>query len=182
MASFARVTFSDENLDLAEISQHHNDIDASVRSYFLPSSSSASVRFAGYSSQEIELEMVALLLQHERNTSLNILAALEAAFRVDFLQRCYRKRKDKLSKALRHMHSEKGSRVSLEDDILQAWKDYTSVSAQIISDIRGAFKYRHWLAHGRYWEPKLGQKYDYHGLYILAETIFENFPLEGVSV
>lgn len=182
MANFNRVAFSDDNLDLAEISQHHNDIDASVRSYFLPTAPSVSVRFAGCTGHQIELEMVALLLEHERNTSMNILAALEAAFRVDFLQRCYRKRKDNLSRALRNMHSMKGTRVSMEDDILQAWKDHTSVSAKIISDLRGAFKYRHWLAHGRYWQPKLGQKYDYHGLYILAESIFENFPLEGVSV
>ena len=182
MASHERVTFSDENLDLAEISQNYNDINESVRSYFFPSVASASIRFSGYTFQEIELEMETLLLEHERSTSLNILAAIEAAFRVDFLQRCYRKRKDDLSRVLRDIYSEKGPRASLEEDILQAWKERTSVSPQIISSVRGAFKYRHWLAHGRYWVPKLGHKYDYDGLYILAEAIFENFPLEGVSI
>ena len=34
-----------------------------------------------------------------------------------------------------------------------------------------AFKYRHWLAHGRYWEPKLGRIYDYYSLYDLAYSM-----------
>lgn len=37
-----------------------------------------------------------------------------------------------------------------------------------ISELITAFKYRHWLAHGRYWEPKLGRIYDYYSLYDLA--------------
>lgn len=181
MASFARVTFSGEHLDLIDISRTHNDIDASVRSYFLPATITSSTRFAGYSSEEIDLEMRSLLGEHERSIALNILAALEAAFRVDYLQRCYRKKKDNLSRTLRRIYTKKGPRASLEDDILQAWKDQTSASPQIISEVRGALRYRHWLAHGRYWVPKLGQKYDYTGLYLLAEAILESFPLEGVS-
>jgi hypothetical protein len=181
MVKFARVEFSEDNLDLLEISQHHTDMEMSVRAFFVPVVKVSGVRFASYSMQEINREMVDLLLEHEHRTEMSILGALEAAFRVDFLQRCYKKRKDKLSRAFRDIYLLKGGRTSLEDDILQTWKEQTSVPAQLISDIRGAFKYRHWLAHGRYWVPKLGQKYDYSGLYVLAEAIFENFPLEGVS-
>lgn len=181
MAKFVRVSFSDENLDLAEISQHHSDIDMSVRAFFDPIIAASSTRFLGYAISEINCEMANLLLEQERSTGMNILAALEAAFRVDFLQRCYRKRRDNLSRVLRDVYARKGPRASLEDDILTAWKEQTTASARIISDLIGAFKYRHWLAHGRYWVPKLGQKYDYDGLYILAEAIFDNFGLEGIS-
>ncbi len=180
MPSFARVTFSGEHLDLIDICRTYNDIDASVRSYFLPAENTPSSRFAGYQFAELESEMYSLLSEHERSCALSILAALEAAFRVDYLQRCYRKKKDDLSRALRCIYKKKGPRASLEEDILQAWKDQTSASSQIISEVRGAFRYRHWLAHGRYWVPKFGQRYDYNGLYILAEAILENFPLEGV--
>lgn len=181
MANFARVTFSGEHLDLIDISRTYNDIDASVRNYFLLATTTPLTRFAGYSSAELEMEMRTLLSEHERSIALSILAALEAAFRVDYLQRCYRKKKDSLSAALRIIYTKKGPRASLEEDILQAWKDQTSASRQIIAEVRGAFRYRHWLAHGRYWVPKLGQRYDYNGLYILAEAILENFPLEGVQ-
>lgn len=39
---------------------------------------------------------------------------------------------------------------------------------QIIGDVKRAFKYRHWLAHGRYWTPKLGQGYNYAAVYGVA--------------
>ena len=43
-------------------------------------------------------------------------------------------------------------------------------------DLKGAFKFRHWLAHGRYWDPNLGRKkYDFQSLYALAEEFFECF-------
>jgi len=70
--------------------------------------------------------------------------------------------------------------VSLEDDILEMWKTYSTVSARIIGDLRGAFRFRHWVAHGRYWVPKFGQNYDFGAIYTLADEVFLTFPLEGV--
>jgi hypothetical protein len=46
----------------------------------------------------------------------------------------------------------------------------------LIDDLIGAFGYRNWLAHGRYWIPKLGRKYDYESVYKPAEDILGNFP------
>jgi hypothetical protein len=80
---------------------------------------------------------------------------------------------------LRKIHTQKGSRASLEEEILPAWRKYTDVASGVISDLRGALKYRHWLAHGRYWVPKLGRKYEYHDIYALAHAVFAAFPLEG---
>ncbi len=71
--------------------------------------------------------------------------------------------------------------MSLEDEILNSWKCCSSASDKLIGDLKGAFKFRHWLAHGRYWEPKLGQKYDYESVYVLAVTVFSSFPLEGIQ-
>ncbi len=179
MGRLVRVSFSGENLDLSEINQYYEDIAASIRNYFSPINPRYEIRFFGYTPDEIYNEMRTTLEEHERNSAMNILAALEATFRVDFLQRCYKRRKDLLSRALRDVHKQKGIRVSLEDDIFSAWKDNSPVVSSILSDLRGAFKYRHWLAHGRYWEPKLGRKYDYQGIYVLAKLVFDNFPFEG---
>ncbi len=109
---------------------------------------------------------------------MNLLAALEAAFRVDFLQRCYKKGKDPVSREFRKLYASEGIYVSLEEDIFQVWKQKSSVPSSVISQLKGAFKYRHWLAHGRYWVPKFRQ-YDYHDIYTLAEAIFDSFPFEG---
>ncbi len=174
-----RVVFSNKHLRLDEIGQHHRDIEIALRSYFSRENPRFETRFAGYTPDEIRQEMNARLEEHERTTSLNLLAALEAAFYIDFLQRCYKRKKDRLSRAFRQVYTRQGRRVSLERDILPAWRENSSVPQRVISGLRDAFRYRHWLAHGRYWEPKLGQKYDYQGLATLAEVVFDGFPLQG---
>jgi hypothetical protein len=176
-----RISFSGQHLELPEIITHHSDVESSLRGYFNPTSASYSIRFAGYDEAEVRSELEVRLVEHHRTTILTILSALEAAFRIDYLQRCYKKKKDPLSRGLRELHRKTGSRASLEDEIFDKWKEYTSVPNKLIGELKGAFKYRHWLAHGRYYEPKLGQKYDYDSVYVLAETILSSFPLEGIN-
>jgi hypothetical protein len=179
MANAEWASFSHENLDLDVIAQQYNDIEAAVRLYFSPACNAASARFATYTPAEIEVEMDVLLQELGRSTTMSILAALEAAFRIDYQRRCRKRMKDPLSRALRDIYRTKGMRASLEDEILGAWRANSSGGEQLASELRGALKYRHWLAHGRYWVPKLGQKYDYQDLYILADAILHSFPLEG---
>lgn len=178
MARRRRIGFSRQHLELNEIGRHHRDIEASVRSYFDFKNVRSAARFAGYTSEEIRQEMNSLLEEQDRTISMNLLAALEAAFRVDFLQRCYKRRRDPVSREFRKLHTLGERYVSLEGDIFRIWKQESSVSSSVISDLKGAFKYRHWLAHGRYWVPKFG-RYDYHDIYTLAEEIFNSFPFEG---
>jgi hypothetical protein len=105
---------------------------------------------------------------------------VEAAFRIDYLQRCYQREKDGISRAFRSLHKRRRARAHLEEEILEIWKQHTTGAATLISDLRAAFNFRHWLAHGRYWEPKFGRKYDYVSIYTLAANVFENFPLVGL--
>lgn len=175
-----RVSLSGENLGLDEIANHHADVSDSLRNYFSVASPRYGQRFAGYAHREVVDELAIRLLENEKSSILTMLSSLEAVFRIDYLQRCDRKRKDKLSRVFRGLHKKKGSRIGLEDKILSAWKENTSVPASLIGDIRGAFKYRHWLAHGRYWTPKLGQKYDYDSIYSLADAVQRTFPFVGM--
>lgn len=168
-------------LELNEIVAQHADVVASLRLYFSQASAEYSRRFAAYKESEVTSELEIRLNEHELITTFSILSSLEAAFRIDYLQRCYRKKKDPLSRGFRELHRRKGSRVSLEDEILNSWKCCSSAPDKLIGDLKGAFKFRHWLAHGRYWEPKLGQKYDYESVYVLAVTVFSSFPLEGIQ-
>jgi hypothetical protein len=66
--------------------------------------------------------------------------------------------------------------VSLEDDILGLWSQHHPTLKKRIGEFRGALKLRHWLAHGRYWIPKLGRKYDFADVYLLATIILGEFP------
>lgn len=117
------------------------------------------------------------LQELNQSVSLTLLAAMEASFRIDYHQRVSRRKpKHELTAAFRKLVVEK-DRVSLEEDILELWKQHYPFYTQIISEFNGALKYHHWLAHGRYWVPKLGKKYDYYSLSILAERIYVNLPL-----
>ena len=180
MPSARRVSFSGEHLPLVEIAQYYSDIEASVRNYFSFNNLYLENRFVGYTPLDIELEMTSVLVEHGRSTSMSILAALEAAFRMDFLHRCYKRQKDPLSRSFRTLYQKyqnKGQHVPLGDIFLQ-WKSHSTVRRSIVSDLEQAFKYRHWLAHGRYWTLKIGREYDYDDIYTLAESIYNSFPFE----
>jgi hypothetical protein len=89
--------------------------------------------------------------------------------------------KDDLSRAFRLIWRSRKKRVSLDEDILEAWKKHSSASKQLIGELRGAFNFRHWLAHGRYWVPKFGRRYDFIFVYSLADDVLSAFPLENAG-
>jgi hypothetical protein len=174
-----RVSLSGRHLPLDAILVHFKDVEASLRGYY---NNPDPIRFIGYTSEELQIELQQRLAEADLSSSLNALAALEATFRVDYLQRSYMRKRDKLSKLFRQIYIKQGARASFEDDILKAWRESTSGNDGIIGDIRGAFKYRHWLAHGRYWEPKLGRKYDFATIYGLSVDVTKIFGFDQAEV
>ena len=101
---------------------------------------------------------------------------MEAAFRIDYLQRCYRRGKDPVSRAFRNIYRTKQQHASLEDEIFEAWAKNASGTSSIIGDLRSVFRFRHWLAHGRYWTPKLGRRYGFSDVFSLADLALRSFP------
>ena len=175
-----RVSFSGQNLELEKIGRYHADIESSLRRYFSWENAVVESRFVGYTRQDVEGELEATLAEVEHNSSMNILASLEATFRIDYLQRSYKRKRGALSTELREVYQRKGEYASLEDEILPAWRRCTPNYSQVLSDLVGAFKYRHWLAHGRYWSPKLGRGFRFDELYLLADGIYYDFTFEVV--
>ncbi len=109
--------------------------------------------------------------------ALGVLSALEAALREDFIIRCIKRSSDPLSKYFLEIYAIKGLRASLEEEILEGWKLHSTIEAHTIGQIKGAFKFRHWIAHGRYWVPKIGQSYDFPSVYQIASAVLNGFPL-----
>ncbi len=172
-----KVSFSGQNLGIAEAAKNHNDTEGALALFFSNKAPTYSIRFAGYKLDEVRSEQRDRMAELDRNTTMSLLAAVEAAFRIDYLQRCYQKRKDRVSRQFRQIYKEKETRASLEEDILEIWRINTAGSTRLIGDLRGAFKFRHWMAHGRYWTPNFGQKYDYLSVYPLAMQALASFPL-----
>ncbi|MCP4697588.1 MAG: hypothetical protein GY862_12170 [Gammaproteobacteria bacterium] len=162
MANRSKVSFSGSEQKIDDIDQHYRDTASSIHLYFSSANPQVEILFAGKSESELAEQLNSVSGENEKLIAMSILSALEAAFRVDYLQRCYKRKKDPLSLAFRQIHQRKGNRALLEEDIFDSWREHTNVPSQVVSNLKSAFKYRHWLAHGRYWTPKLGRRYDYY--------------------
>lgn len=165
-------------LTLERLAAYHADVTASLRLYFSPAAPAFTTRFAAQSPREVATELRSRLLESDIRSTLVLMTSLEAHFQIDFNLRCRSNLSDALSVHFRDIETTGGNRVRLED-ILEGWKRHVSTTADLIGQLRGAFKFRHWLAHGRYSSSKLGQKYDFEGVYLLASAVISGFPLGG---
>jgi hypothetical protein len=162
-------------LSLKEIARYHEDVVSSLRTYFDDLSVQATERFFGYTRTERADELRFRIDETSLRSILVILASLEAKFRIDFELRCQRRLKDNLSRAFRAIHKEKEERVSLDQDIFEAWGSHFVESKRLIGEMRTAFRLRHWLAHGRNWQPKIGKDFDFESVFDLATAVSEEF-------
>ncbi len=178
-----RVSFSKENLNFSSILDHHIDLQNSLKEYYIHAynNNTLAIKFMDYTKDELFDEYKNRIIELEKSTIFTMLSSLEASFRIDYLQRNYNKCKDNVSKDFREIHREKENKASLENDILTTWKNHHPENKAIISELIGAFKFRHWLAHGRYWTPKLGRKYDYTYIYELSSQIYKVLPLMKIK-
>jgi hypothetical protein len=166
--------------DIAAIAEYHNDVIASLRLYFSASSPTFDNRFVGYVPAEVASELSTWLEETERRSSLAILISIERAFRIDYRYRYEKKVKGELFKAFRAIQKSGKRNVRLSEDILEVWKEKGNIpgSKLLIGQLRGAMRFRHWLAHGEHWELK-GNKYDFDFLYDLAKQMSQAFHFVG---
>ena len=168
-----RVIFSNQELGLDEIAAHHASLEQALREYYSVASPTFVLRHALNSRNEVESELSTRLAENDLANALSVLSATEAALRVDYLKRAYGKLKDPLSRAFRKVYMNKAENASLEDDILNTWTSVGNMPKHLAGNLKSANNYRHWLAHGRYWTPQLGRKYDYFTVFGIAEQIFD---------
>jgi len=175
-----RVTLLQKAISIPDVAEYHRDVESSLRLYFTPNNPNFVARFAGYVPSEVEEELADRLSETDMRSALTIMARIEAAFRIDYQQRCRKKETDDVSKAFRRLYKRYGAQywqVPLEREIFEIWRTVHPDTSSLIGELKGAFRFRHWLAHGRYFQPKLARKYDYWGLYLLAINVLAQFPL-----
>ena len=166
-------------ITIADIAEYHSDVDASLRIYFSSLAPHFPQRFFGYSSPQLHMELDIRLNENALRSALAVLARLEGVFRVDYEQRCKRRKRDQVSKDFRELskrHRLRQTHVRLEEEIFEVWRQHSPQTPELIGELRGAFRLRHWLAHGRYWTPKFGRRYDYTDIYTLASIVLQHFP------
>jgi hypothetical protein len=100
----------------------------------------------------------------------DLLAAAEAAVRIDFLNRAYHGKGDPISRQFRKLFKKQRARVRLED-ILSAWEIHRPAAKIAVRDFSCVLSLRHWLAHGRYWTPKFRITYSPADVFDIAHNL-----------
>ena len=172
-----KLSKSNEHLSSEEIANIFSYREKSLNLLFSNRNPNFPNDFAGFTMEEINNELKEQLNEVEKDACLNLLASIEAKFRLDYAIRCEARYKDNVSRKFREAFAEKQYRISLEDVILGEWGGLPDITSSIISNVKEAFKYLHWLAHGRYWTYK-SQKFDFFGLYNLALQV-NGLPLKS---
>jgi hypothetical protein len=165
-----RVSFSAKEQSLEDIAFHHSDVLAGIFQFFSGQSAAFMERYADARLDDVREKSIAEL---NFTSSLSVLSSVEAAIRVDYLQRVYGRWRDPLSREMKVLYQEKANKARLEDELIGLWRSCTGVSSALLGEVIGAIKYRHWLAHGRYWTPKLGRRYDYETVYDIAQEFLD---------
>jgi hypothetical protein len=155
-------------------------VEASLR-HFYSCGSSVPIRFVGYKVTELEEELAGRISEEDDHCSLGVLSAVEAILRNDYSKRVKNRLKDRVSMAFREIFKEKEYRIRLEDELLDVWEVAGGVNKQKLRELKGAYKLRHWLAHGKYWEPKLGRNYDFATIYQIADSVMRELKARGVE-
>lgn len=166
-----RVSLSGAHLAATQVAEHHAVVEDAIHLYYSEASPNFETTFRYYTEDEVLAERDERLYEAGAASAMMVLTSIEATFRVEYLRRCYARYRDRLSRTLRAIYRDKGAVVSLSDDLLEAWKNHGTLSAKLVGELRSAFGYRDWLAHGRYWIPKLGRQYDFASVYNLAREV-----------
>ena len=166
-----------EGQSLLEIAEYQVDTVDSLGLFFSTLGENNVSRYVGFTPSDASDVLKERVTETGLRSSLAVLSSLEAVFRIDYLVRCQDRLKDDLSRDFRELHKQSAARVRLDEDILELWSLHYPALRGRIGEFRGALKFRHWLAHGRYWIPKLGRKYDFADIYLLATIILGEFPL-----
>jgi hypothetical protein len=163
-------------ISLIDIANYDIDIEANLGLYFSRSNPEYTRCFVAYSPAEVNSELAERMSETDKRSALVALARIEAAFRKDYIERCRLKKSDNISIAFRKIHRDRGRRARLDEDILDIWyQNVEPSSRKVISSLRGMLRFRHWLAHGRYWD--IGAKYTFQDIYFLAEVVLTDLPL-----
>lgn len=139
--------------------------------------STVEIHLLGLTHDELKHLFHLYLRELNEVVSLTMIASAEAMLRLDFEQRVSKRRKDKISREFREIKRRRGTRVRLDEDILEAWAVAGGVAKSTLGDFRRLLNLRDWLAHGRYWAPKIGQQYDAHGVFSVTNRLLGKLPI-----
>ncbi len=173
--------FSKSPLSAKEILDYYTHVVSAIEcKYSQDGNKNYTTDFLGYSEVKVKSEKNLLLKELSVEASLCLLSFIESRFRIDFIIRCQRRKKDSLSTDFRAIYNpaKRLYTYSLTDDIIENWKKNMPEQKDTFDRLVDAFKYRNWVAHGRYWHFKDNpNKFTFNAIWMLNEKI--DVILEG---
>jgi len=124
-------------------------------------------------------EQVALAIEEsEQLATMALFAAVEAGLQIDYQNRIRRRIKKgtplrQLYKKIHATTTQKKLQAPPVECLIDSWKQVQPQSAQLAGDLLAAFRYRHWLAHGRYWVFQ-GNAISHDLLFHLVSRLFKS--------
>lgn len=162
---------SNAHLQFAEVAAIHQLREQALRYYFSSTNPAYQALVANTAAGTASPSLADALLEVDRDSCFLLLAAIEAALRIDYALRCERRDKQPISRRFRKLHKKYEYSIPLERVLLEEWSVHRPALRPTISDLKAALKYRNWLAHGRYWTPKFGlnvNRTHFYDIYTLA--------------
>ena len=173
--------FSKSPLSAKEILDYYTHVVSAIEcKYSQDGNKNYTTDFLGYSEVKVKSEKNLLLKELSVEASLCLLSFIESRFRIDFIIRCQRRKKDPLSTDFRAIYNpaKRLYTYSLTDDIIENWKKNMPEQKDTFDRLADVFKYRNWVAHGRYWHFKDNpNKFTFNAIWMLNEKI--DVILEG---
>ena len=130
-------------------------------------------KFVGFTLDELNEYFDESKRELEHVVCFNLISLTEAYLRTDFYTKVYNKDKSNIGRIYREIYKQKNNKISLKEDIIKNWQNNKFDAKSAFSKYIGLINYRHWLAHGRYWVPKFGQKYTPEITYNIVEQIIK---------
>src|SRR5580693_4377856 len=117
-----RLPKSLEHLEFETVAEIYHTREESLRLFHSNDNLRFLEFFAMLSNNEIDEKLKFQLSEIEKDACLNLLAAIEAIFRLDYAIRCEGRDKAAISYRFREYYKESAFSVSFEEVILEEWK------------------------------------------------------------
>lgn len=137
-------------------------------------------RYRDESLEELRQQFAAARKHLRYAAMLHLLTTTEALLRLAFETLSKRQTKPAISSRFRRIGRQRGEKIRLEEDILDTWIEVYPETARSIREFKGVVPLRDWLAHGRYWNPKIGRPvYDVRDVFDVTSEMLNRMQDAG---
>jgi len=143
--------------DVLEYFDESLEIIESIPAAF-PAGVPASSRYRDVSVEDVRIIAGKLKTELELQCVMSLAASIEATFQVDLRTRVRNRLNNDASNRLRRLWKQTRTmrrRIEFEQ-ILEAWKKSIAGITRATGSLKQVLEFRHWIAHGRYWQQKSG--------------------------